>query len=156
MNKSKLRFIIALLLPIAVGGVSAFITKDSMNLYQEITKPPLSPPSIVFPIAWAILYLMMGAASYLATTSKKKGSDIFIANIWYILQLTMNFFWSIIFFGLKLYLLAFVWLIFMYIAIIICTRDYFRISKLAGWMMVPYIIWMGFAAYLNLAIVILN
>lgn len=156
MNKSKLRFIIALLLPIAVGGVSALITKDSMNLYQEITKPPLSPPSIVFPIAWAILYLMMGVASYLATTSKKKGSDIFIANIWYILQLTMNFFWSIIFFGLKLYLLAFVWLIFMYIAIIICTRDYFRISKLAGWMMVPYIVWMGFAAYLNLAIVILN
>lgn len=156
MKRSKTRFAIALLLPLAVGMVSAYLTRDKMELYQGIQKPPLSPPSIVFPIAWTILYLMMGAASYLASTTNKKDSGIFIANVWYLLQLLMNFFWTIIFFVLKYYLLAFIWLIGMYAAIIMCTMHYYRINKLASWLMIPYNIWMAFAAYLNLAIVILN
>lgn len=156
MRKSKVRFAIALLLPLAVGAVSALITWNNMELYQGMQKPPFSPPSVVFPIAWTILYLMMGAASYFASTTNKKDTAIFIANIWYLLQLLMNFFWSIIFFGLRMYLLAFVWLIFMYLAIIMCTLHYYRISKLAGWLMIPYNIWMAFAAYLNLGIIILN
>lgn len=156
MKKSKSRFAIALLLPLAVGAVSALITRDNMELYQGIEKPPFSPPSIVFPIAWTILYLMMGAASYLASTTNKKDSGIFIANVWYLLQLVMNFFWSLIFFGLEYYLLAFIWLVFMYAAVVLCTIHYFKINKWAGLMMVPYNIWMAFAAYLNLAIIILN
>lgn len=107
MRKSKFRFIIALLIPLGIGIASALLTRKSMDLYQTFEKPPFSPPAIVFPIAWTILYLMMGAASYLANTTAGRVYDIFIADIWYIIQLTMNFFWSILFFNLRMYLFAF-------------------------------------------------
>lgn len=156
MRKSTLNFILAILFPTLVGVLSAFLTSGNMELYQTIVQPPLAPPPIVFPIAWTILYIMMGAASYFSTISSKSLHDWVQANLWYLLQLAMNFLWSIFFFNLKLYLFSLIWLIGMYAAIIVCTVHYFRIDKRAGWLMVPYNIWMAFATYLNLAIVIMN
>ncbi len=154
MKKSKTLFLISLLFPTMVGVISALLTRNDMQLYQALEKPALSPPAIVFPIAWTILYLMMGAATYLAITSNTSSQRRMQAIVWYLLQLTMNFLWSIFFFHLKWYLFAFVWLIGMFVSIIICTILYFRLDTRAGWLMVPYNLWMTFAAYLNLSIVI--
>ena len=156
MRKSKLLLFLSLLLPIMVGLLSALLTSLDMELYQGLEKPPLSPPAIVFPIVWTILYLLMGAASYLAITSNASGKQKLDSTSWYLIQLIMNFLWSILFFNMKLYLFSLIWLAGMFLAIIICTVQYYRMDKRAGWLMIPYNLWMVFAAYLNLSIVIMN
>lgn len=153
MKSSTYSLVPALLLPLVVGALSAFLTGDQMIAYRTMPKPPLAPPSIVFPIAWTILYILMGFASYLVWNATNAGPWKIFALSWYLIQLIMNFFWSIIFFRLEMYLPAFLWLLTMYIAIILCTTYFFRIRQEAGWLMIPYNLWMAFAAYLNLAIV---
>lgn len=156
MKKNIFAMIIAILLPLVIGGLSAFLTGDKLQLYPEITKPALSPPAAVFPIAWTVLYLLMGISSYLIWTTEAAASRKDIAFSLYLIQLVMNFFWSIIFFRLGMYTAALVWLIIMYMAIVLCTVYFFLINPKAGWLMIPYNLWMGFATYLNLSIVMLN
>lgn len=156
MYKSIFRFLILILFPLGVGGLSALLTYPNMQLYQELAKPPLSPPAVVFPIAWTILYLMMGIASFLIMTNNGSLWEILRANVCYFIQLAMNFFWSLIFFNCRFYAFALVWLLLMYVFIFLCTKYFFKIDRRAGWLMVPYNLWMIFAAYLNLAVVIIN
>lgn len=146
----------ALLLPMAVGMASAALSRNGIQLYKTMAKPFLAPPAVVFPVAWSVLYLMMGTASFFMFTTKTAGGNKSTAVILYLVQLAMNFFWTIIFFNLRMYTAAFVWLLIMYIIIIACTTLFFLIRPLAGWLMVPYNIWMAFAAYLNLSIVIMK
>ena len=123
-----------------------------MKEYFFLNKPPLSPPGWVFPIAWTILYVMMGLASYLVIHSMADKLLINRALVFYAIQLVLNFFWSILFFKCSLYLWAFVELIAMWAVIIVTTVFFFRASTPAGVMMIPYILWTTFAAYLNLAV----
>lgn len=149
--------IIALAVPLAVGGVSALLTMNSMEIYgTTLVKPPLSPPAWLFPVAWTILYIMMGLASYLIYTAETDANDRTVALAEYAIQLTMNFFWSIIFFNMEAYFIAFVWLIVMWSVVIICTVRFYRIRKLAGIMLIPYILWLTFAAYLNMGVYVLS
>lgn len=155
-NKWKLA--IAIAIPLIVGGLSAFITKDATKSFETINKPPLAPPSIIFPIAWTILYVLMGIASYIiyqsnGLTDKKEKKD---ALILYIIQLIFNFFWSIIFFNLKMYYFAFIWLIILWIFIVLLLIKANRINKIAYYLLIPYIVWVTFAGYLNISIAILN
>lgn len=153
--KTKLRpglLAIAITIPLCVGGISAMLTGDMMKEYFFLNKPPLSPPGWVFPVVWTVLYVVMGLASYLVITSGAVRSLIVKALVFYAIQLVLNFFWSILFFNHSLFLWAFIELIAMWAVIIITTVLFFRASTPAGLMMIPYICWSTFAAYLNFAV----
>ena len=149
------QLIIALIIPLAVGGVSAILSMGSMDTFKSLEKPPLSPPGWIFPVVWTILFLLMGFASYLVSLSPKtveKRRALFI----YGLQLIVNFFWSILFLNLENYLGAFIWIILLLVLILVTAYDFSKISKLAGRLLIPYILWVLFAGYLNLFIYLLN
>ena len=155
MKNSKL-LVVCIAIPLLVGGLSAFLTMDGMADFAAIEKPPLSPPGILFPIVWTVLYVFMGVASYLVLTSDARQDDIDHAITLYAIQLVLNFFWSIIFFRLEWYLVAFIWLVLLWIAILYTLLLFRKISKTAGWLLVPYLLWVTFAGYLNLSIYLLN
>jgi len=146
--------IIAILIPLAVGGLSAFLTKDSMGTFEAVTKPPLSPPGWLFPVVWTVLYILMGIASYLIYTSNS--FDRKRALLFYGAQLAVNFFWSLIFFNLNAYLFAFIWLLLLWALILITLVKFYRINENAGLLLIPYIVWVSFAGYLNFGIFLLN
>lgn len=149
------KLIICIAIPLAVGGLSAFLTRNSMETFDSLSKPPLSPPGWLFPIVWSILFVLMGIASYLVLVSDKPARSKTALTV-YGIQLAFNFFWSIIFFNLEMYLFAFFWLIALWILIIITTVLFWRIDEKAGYLMLPYLVWVTFAAYLNFGIYILN
>ena len=156
MKIKKGALILSILIPLAVGGLSALISGSAMKAFETVNKPPLSPPMMVFPIAWTVLYILMGIASYLVYNSNASDNRSVSALFFYAAQLAVNFFWSIIFFNLKMYLFAFIWLLLLIVLTVITTVKFSKISTAAGWLMVPYLAWLLFAAYLNLGIVILN
>ncbi|MBQ7363598.1 MAG: tryptophan-rich sensory protein [Clostridia bacterium] len=148
--------LICIALPLGVGGLSALLTMGAMESFGELNKPPLSPPAILFPIVWTVLYILMGISSYLVLRGGGSESDTVRALSLYGAQLFFNFFWSIIFFNLEWYGIAFVWLAVMFVLIIATTVHFFRINKWAGILMLPYCLWVAFAGYLNLGIAFLN
>ncbi len=150
------KFIIALLIPLGVGGLSALITGKDMKIYNEIIRPPLSPPSIVFPIAWGILYILLGISLYLIMQSGDRYTDKTKAYLFFAAGLIFNFLWSPIFFSARLYLVALFILIMLFISIILMVKEFFKISKTAALLQIPYMLWLIFAAYLNTAVFVLN
>ncbi len=147
------KLISCIAIPLIVGGVSALLTRGSMETFASVNKPPLSPPGWLFPIVWTILYILMGVASYLVLTSGKMNRTALTV---YGIQLAFNFLWPILFFNLELYLLSFIWLVILWLLILITTVLFYIISKPAGYLMIPYLLWVTFAGYLNLAIYLLN
>ena len=148
------KLIISIAIPLLIGGLSALITMGSMENFDSLNKPPLSPPGWLFPVVWTILFTLMGIASYLVYTSGNPVSKTALTV--YGVQLLFNFFWSIIFFNLEMYLFAFIWLVILWFLILVTTVFFYRIRKPAGYLMIPYLIWVTFAGYLNLGIYILN
>jgi tryptophan-rich sensory protein len=149
------KLIACIAIPLLIGGASALFTRENMQSFGELEQPPLSPPGWLFPVVWSILYVLMGIASYLVVTAEKT----YLTNIAlfvYGIQLVFNFFWSIIFFNLEMYLTAFIWLIILWVLILITTLLFYRIRKPAGYLMIPYLLWVTFAGYLNYAIYLLN
>lgn len=149
------KLIISVLIPLAVGGLSAWLTRNSMESFDNLAKPPLSPPGWLFPVVWSILFVLMGIASYLVLVSDKPARAKTALTV-YGIQLAFNFFWSIIFFNFEMYLFAFVWLMILWLLIILTTVLFWRIDKRAGYLMLPYLVWVTFAAYLNFGIYLLN
>ncbi len=157
MKKEIKSYIIAILIPLAVGGLSAFLTRGNMDIYKDIEKPALAPPGIVFPIVWSILYILMGIGSVIIYNSKSgTASARNNALVIYGLQLVVNFFWSLIFFNLKAYIFSFIWLIILWLLVLAMILKFGRINKTAAWLQVPYLLWVTFAGYLNLMIYLLN
>ena len=152
----KKTLIKCILLPLAVGAVSRFLTRNGMKDFMQIAQPSLTPPPWVFPIVWTILYIMMGIASYDIFVSETDRKSKMTALSLYATQLFFNFWWSIIYFNLKNYLFAFIWLIAMWGLIIATTLEFRKISKKAALLMVPYLLWTTFAAYLNYGVYVLN
>ena len=150
------RLIVCLLLPLGVGAASALLTRGGMQAFEALQKPPLSPPGWLFPVVWTVLYLLMGLASYLMSTSDTSPGEKFAAWTVYAAQLFFNFFWSIWFFGLRLYSFSFVWLLALWALILLNLILFYRIRKAAGYLLIPYLAWVSFAGYLNLAIAVLN
>jgi len=140
----------------AVGALSGFLTREGTKLYSErIVKPPLSPPPIVFPIAWALLYALMayGAARvYLARPSAARSRSLRL----YLLQLAFNFFWSILFFNMEAFGAAFVWLAALWALILLMLLSFRRVDRTAAAVQYPYLLWVLFAGYLNLGVWMLN
>ena len=153
---SLLALAISILISEGVGLLSALFSMGTMEKYQDLIQPSFSPPGWVFPIAWGILYLLMGIASYLVYSSGADKKEIKNALSFYALQLIFNFFWTIIFFRLDLRGFAFLWIIALLILIIITTVKFYKINKTAGYLMIPYILWVSFASVLNFAIWQLN
>lgn len=153
----KLRpLIISLLISLGVGFLSGFLVGNSSEVYMNLVKPPLSPPAAVFPVVWTILYILMGISAYLIYVADAPKREKKEALNLYGLQLIMNFLWSFIFFKFNLYLLAFIWLVLLLIVVILMIKKFNKIDETAAALMVPYALWLVFAGYLNLMIVILN
>ena len=121
---------------------------------MTLNRPPLSPSGIVFPIAWSILYLLMAISLYIV--SETKSLDIEKSYLIYIAQLIVNSLWTLLFFGLKLRLFSFIWIILLIILVIIMIKNFYDKNKLSGLLQIPYLLWLIFAGYLNLMIYILN
>lgn len=154
INKRLLFTCVAI--PLIVGAVSALLTKNSMETFGMLNQPPLSPPAWLFPVAWTLLYALMGISSYLIVTSDAPKEEIREAIRIYAYQLIVNFLWSTFFFNFGWYLFSFLWLVLLWILVLIMIIKFKEISKAAAYMNIPYIIWLTFAAYLNLGIWILN
>ena len=149
------KLIVCIAVPLIVGIISAFLSRGGMETFAALEQPPLSPPGILFPIVWTILYVLMGISSYLVSISDTPYRSRTALTV-YGIQLFFNFCWSLIFFNLAAYYAAFVWLIALWALIIITAVLFYGINKTAGYLMIPYIIWVTFAAYLNLGVAILN
>lgn len=143
-------------LPLVVGGLSAFFTKDDMIKYAGLNQPPLSPPGFLFPLVWTALYILMGVSTYLISESFATAPQKDAAYRTYGLQLFLNFIWPLIFFKTGFILAAFIWLLLLIASILKMLRIFYRISPTAAKLQIPYLIWSIFAAYLNFGIYLLN
>lgn len=145
-----------ILLTEAVGGLSGWLTREGTRIYGATVKqPPLSPPEMVFPIAWGILYALMavGAARIAAAdASEDKRRSLLL----FFLQLAVNFFWSIIFFNAQAFGFAFIWLLLLWVLVMLMTRSFANVDRLAARLQIPYLLWLSFAAYLNFGVWYLN
>ena len=140
----------------AVGALSGFLSREGTKVFSEtVTQPPLSPPMILFPIVWGILYALMGISAARISLSppsreRNRGLNLFIA------QLVVNFFWSLIFFNAQAFGFAFLWLLLLWVLVLWMILTFRKIDPLAAWLQVPYLLWLTFAAYLNLGVWYLN
>ena len=157
MLKKIKPYIVSVVIALGVGGLSAAVTSKSMEIYSQVEQPPLSPPSILFPIVWTILFTLMGISAALVYKFKDTKHDgVRTALIVYAVNLAVNFIWSLIFFNMRAYLFAFIWLILLIAVIITMIVLFKRISPLAAYLQIPYLLWVTFAGYLNLAMYLLN
>lgn len=158
MGESKVRttvtYIVGIIIPVVVGFVSAALTSNNMRIFAELNKPPMSPPAWLFPVAWTVLYVLMGIAS--ARIVLIKGDDSKKLLVVYAFQLVFNFFWCILFFNLSNYWLAAAWLLVMWILVFMFTFISRKVDRIACICFVPYIIWCTFAMYLNIGVALLN
>ncbi len=154
--KDIVRLIIAVLIPLAVGGLAAFLSQNSREVYASLVQPPLSPPGAVFPIVWSILYVLMGIASFLVYRKGTENPAVRDGLIWYALSLALNFLWPILYFRFGFLLLAFIEILALWLVVGITAIKFYNISKTAGFLMLPYWLWVTFAAYLNLGTWLLN
>lgn len=151
MSKTKI-YVKSILIPVIIGGIVGLIISGSID-YNSLQKPFLAPPSILFPIVWTILYILMGVSyGILESKSLIEPRTKFI----YYLQLFVNATWSIIFFTLKWRLFAFIWIILLDLLVIIMIIEFYKKNKIAGLIQIPYLLWVLFASYLNLAVYLLN
>jgi tryptophan-rich sensory protein len=158
-NKIKpyiLPMAIAIAIPVAVGLIAALITKDSMNVYGELNLPPLSQPSLLFPIVWSILYVLMGVSSAIVYLKGGDSERLRRALTLYAVSLVLNFSWSIVFFTAQLYAAALLVLIALLYFIVRTIFAYREIFAPAAYLQIPYALWVAFAGYLNFAIWYMN
>lgn len=151
INKS---LIISIIIPLAVGLLSSLLTLNSFSKFNLLDKPPLSPPGWLFPVVWTILYVLMGISSYLIYEENDVHSDCCLKI--YLLSLFVNLLWSPIFFSLELRLFAFIIIIVLDLLVAYTIFCYYKVNKKAAYLQIPYLIWVLFATYLNLAVYLLN
>lgn len=150
-------YVISILISVGVGALSALLTSGSMDIYSELKTPPASPPALLFPIVWTVLYVLMGiSAAIIYGYRSEMPEKVRSALTTYGLSLAVNFFWSIIFFNLRLLLLSFVWLLLLLYLIIKTIVQYRPINSLAAYLQIPYALWVAFAGYLSFGIWFLN
>lgn len=139
-----------------VGAISGLLSRDGIALLREtVTKPPLTPPSVVFPIVWAILYGLMGvSAARISLTppspQRSRGLNL------YMLQLLVNFFWSLLFFNAQAYGFSLVWLLLLWVLVLLMIVTFHKVDPIAAWLQIPYLIWLSFAFFLNWGVWRLN
>lgn len=153
--KSK-TLVFSIAVPLIVGGASALLTGGKMKEFENLNQPLLSPPSWLFPIVWTILFILMGISSWRVLESDNDPEKINSALRIYSIQLVVNFFWPIFFFQFGWYLFSFFWILLLWVLILITNIRFYKLDQKAGWLMLPYLLWVTFASYLNLMVAILN
>ena len=141
-----------LFFPLLIGGFVAFLIKDSIE-YTELVKPFLAPPKILFPIAWTIIYLLMGISYFIYKREYKENGVI---DVLYYLQLLVNALWSIIFFLWKARFVAILWILLLDILVILLLYLFFQKKKISAYLNIAYLLWIIFATYLTIGIYVLN
>lgn len=156
VEKKWKEYAVGVLIPVTVGGISALLSMEGMRRFaSQAVKPPFTPPQWVFPVAWTILYILMGIGStsvWKRTASRERSKGL----NWYAVQLIFNFFWSLLFFTGRAYALALVWLVLLGTAVTMMVLQFRKVDGRAAWLQVPYLIWLAFATYLNAGVWILN
>lgn len=146
--------IISIVIPLLVGGASSLFSLQGFKEFETIKKPAFTPPGIVFPIVWTILYILMGVSAYLIYNSncknKIKGLRVYGVSLFF------NFLWSILFFSLKFYWFSFVWLMALWALIAVTIYRFYGCEKKAGLLQIPYFLWVSFAGILNAFVAVLN
>lgn len=154
MNKIDLKKLIFYIgITLLIGSLPSFFIKISQT-YKTLNKPPLSPPGILFPIVWTILFILMGISIYriMVSNNDKKNE----ARLIYFIQLIINACWTPIFFGLQEFFLAFLWILMLILLVITMILLFFKIDKISAYLNIPYLAWLLFACYLNFGVFILN
>ena len=157
MKNQKIRdYAVWIIFTEIIGIIAGLLTSRSAEIYsQTVLKPPLSPPSVLFPIVWTVLYALMGIGiARVRAKSTGKESDFSLSI--YLLQLFFNFAWSFIFFSFAAFGFAFFWLIALWILILIMTVCFGKADRLSALIQIPYLLWVLFAGYLNLGVWVLN
>lgn len=150
-------YIVAIAIPLAVGILAAALTRENMDIYGELNTPPLSPPAILFPIVWTILYVLMGISSAGIYTNRELNPEATRRGLtYYAMSLVANFAWSIIFFGLSAVLPALICLIVLFYLIIRTIIEYAKVKPWCAYLQIPHAVWVAFAGYLNAGIWLLN
>jgi translocator protein len=148
-----IKLIIAILIPLLAGFIGSYFTTPAIaGWYVDLVKPTINPPNWIFAPVWTTLYILMGVSLFLVWEKKRNFLPLFVFGI----QIILNTTWSVFFFGLQRLDLAFVNITLLWIAIIFTIILFYRVSKVAAYLLFPYIIWVSFAGYLNLAIWFLN
>lgn len=154
MKKIVIGSIISILIAEAAGFLSSIFAGDIDSVYNSLKLPPLAPASWVFPIVWIVLYALIGIAAYMVFISR--GDKRKSALVLYFVQLFINFWWTIIFFGWQEFSFGALVAVILAIMALITTISFWRIRKVAGWLMLPYTLWLFFAAYLAIGVAYLN
>lgn len=154
MNKNGTKKLaVSIAISLGTGLLSVLLTLGNFKAYSALLQPPM-PPEWLFPVVWTILYILMGVSAYLVYESDTEEKYIGLAV--YVLQLIFNFLWLIIFFNIRNLLFAFVWLVFLWVLVLAMTISFYKVNKTAGLLQIPYLLWVTFAGYLNIALYILN
>lgn len=169
MKRNWKALIINILIPLAVGTAAGLLTMGGMRQFEALNKPPLSPPAWVFPVAWTILYTLMGISSYFIYISEPEELSGDVSNkntkennrkeqalTTYGYQLIVNFLWPVFFFHFQWYFFSFLWLVLLWILVAKMILEFGQISKTAALLNIPYLLWLSFAGYLNLGVWLLN
>lgn len=152
MKKTKY-LIISIVIPLIVGFIGSLLGNSKMG-FDSIIKPSFTPPALVFPIVWIILYILMGISSYLIYISNN--SNRYKALRIYALQLIFNMLWTFFFFNLNCFLFSFFWIIILISLVLLMIYRFININRISGYIQIPYLIWLLFASVLNLSIYFLN
>lgn len=155
MNKNGTKKLTAsIAIGLGTGLLSVLLTLGNFKAYSALLQPPLAPPGWLFPVVWTILYILMGVSAYLVYECDTEEKYIGLAV--YVLQLIFNFLWLIIFFNIRNLLFAFVWFVFLWVLVLAMAISFYKVNKTAGLLQIPYLLWVTFAGYLNIALYILN
>jgi tryptophan-rich sensory protein len=149
--------IISIAIPLLIGNLTSVLIPNMNSIYENLVKPFFAPPSIVFPIVWTILYVLMGIASYKVYILKYNNIDVSSAIFVYAIQLLLNSLWTLIFFGLRLYGIAFIQLILLFFFVLLTIKRFYeKRGKKSALLLLPYLIWIIYAGTLNFFIWMLN
>ncbi len=149
-QSTLIRLIASILIPQAAGGIGSLFTMASIpTWYAALNKPSFNPPNWIFAPVWTLLFLMMGIALAFIWKEGLSRREVKIALTFFMIQLFMNVLWSFLFFYLKMYFAAFIEIIILWFGILITLVSFYRISRIAGYLLVPYLLWVSFAIVLN-------
>lgn len=146
---------VAIAIPEVVGALAGLLTRGGVEAFQQLPQPALTPPAIVFPIVWTILYALMGislARIWLAPESPERTRGLSL----FLYQLIFNFFWSFFFFNMQAFGFSLLWIIVLWVLIGLMILSFYKTDRLAAWLQVPYFLWVTFATYLNYMVWQLN
>lgn len=153
-NKKVKIYIVGIVIALAAGGLAALFSMGAMSEYGSLLQPPLSPPAWAFPVVWTILYILMGVSSARIYIADDPLSPKALRS--YAIQLALNIVWTLLYFTLELRLASFIWIVALIVAVAVMIARFFRIDRPAAYLQLPYMLWLIFAAYLNLGVYLLN